>query len=181
MIGLKRGSVRLEMHQSGWEKEAEKTIAELKGILGNIAADIQHIGSTAVSAIHAKPIIDIAVGVRNLDDIFPFIEVLNKNNYIFRGEDVPRQLLLVKGDFEKDIRTHHIHVVKWNGSEWTNYIDFRDYLNAFPEKAMKYDECKQDFAKRFPDDRKLYAEGKKKLIAELIEEAKMWKTKRPDC
>ncbi len=181
MIGLKRGLVKLEAHQSDWQKEAEKTISDLKGILGNIAADIQHIGSTAVSSIHAKPIIDIAVGLRNLDDIFPFIEVLNKNNYIFRGEDVPGQLLLVKGDFENDTRTHHIHVVKWNGTEWENYINFRDCLNAFPEKAMKYDECKQDLAKKFPDDRKRYTEGKKNLIAELTEEAKMWKTKRPDC
>lgn len=181
MTGLKRGSVKLEAHQSDWQKEAENTIAELKDILGNIAADIQHIGSTAVCSIHAKPIIDIAVEVRNLDDILPFIEVLNKNNYIFRGEDVPEQLLLVKGDFEKDIRTHHIHVVKWNGTEWNNYIDFRDYLNAFPEKATKYDECKQDLAKKFPDDRIRYTEGKKNLIAELIEEAKMWKTKRPNC
>lgn len=181
MTGLKRGSVKLEVHQSDWQKEAENTIAELKDILGNIAADIQHIGSTAVCSIHAKPIIDIAVEVRNLDDILPFIEVLNKNNYIFRGEDVPGQLLLVKGDFEKDIRTHHIHVVKWNGTEWNNYIDFRDYLNAFPEKATKYDECKQDLAKKFPDDRIRYTEGKKNLIAELIEEAKMWKTKKPNC
>lgn len=181
MTGLKRGSVKLEAHQSDWQKEAENTIAELKGILGNIAADIQHIGSTAVFSIHAKPIIDIAVGVRNLDDIFPFIEELNKKNFIFRGEDVSGQLLLVKGDFEKDTRTHHIHVVKWNGTEWNNYIDFRDYLNAFPEKAAEYDECKQDLAKKFPDNRKLYTEGKRNLIAELIEEAKIRKAKRPNC
>ena len=74
MIGLKRGSVKLEAHQGDWQKEAENTIAELKGILGNIAADIQHIGSTAVCSIHAKPIIDIAVGVRNPDDIFPLLK-----------------------------------------------------------------------------------------------------------
>lgn len=181
MTGLKRGSVKLEAHQSGWQKEAENTIAELKGIFENIDTDIQHIGSTAVSSIHAKPIIDIAVGVKNPEDIFPFIEELNKKNYIFRGEDVPGQLLLVKGDFKKDTRTHHIHVVKWNGTEWKNYIDFRDYLNAFPKKAAEYDECKQKLAKRFPDNRKLYTEGKKKLIAELIEEVKVWKTKRPNC
>lgn len=59
--------------------------------------------------------------------------------------------------------------------KWNNYIDFRDYLNAFPEKAIKYDECKQNLAKNFSDDHRRYTEGNKKLIAELIEEAKMWK------
>lgn len=61
--------------------------------------------------------------------------------------------------------------------KWNNYIDFRNYLNAFPEKAMKYDECKQNLAKKFSDDHRRYTEGKKKLIAELIEEAKMWEKK----
>lgn len=46
------------------------------------------------------------------------------------------------GDFENDTRTHRIHVVKWNGTERNNYVKFRDYLNAYPEKAMIYDNCK---------------------------------------
>ena len=57
--------------------------------------------------------------------------------------------------------------------KWNNYIDFWDYLNDFPEKAIKYDECKQNLAKKFSDDHRRYTEGKKKLIAELIEEAKI--------
>ena len=81
-----------------------------------------------------KPIIDIVIGVRELNDIQPYINVLKESGFIFRGEDVPGQVLFVKGNFEEDLQTHHIHVVKWNGSEWNNYINFRDYLNAFPEK-----------------------------------------------
>ena len=41
-----------------------------------------------------------------------------------------------------EVRTHHIHIVRWNGTEWNNYINFRDYLNAYPEKAVLYDTCK---------------------------------------
>ena len=134
MIGLKRGTVRLIDHQDEWIYEAENTIGELKKLMGTAAIDIQHIGSTAISSIHAKPIIDIVIGVRELNDIHPYINVLKESGFIFRGEDVPGQVLFVKGNFEEDLRTHPIHVVKWNGSEWNNYINFRDYLNAFPEK-----------------------------------------------
>lgn len=177
MIGLKRGAVQLMAHQDEWMDEAEKTIRELEGVLGTAAIDIQHIGSTAVPSIHAKPIIDIVIGVRELDDIQPYIEALRKKEFVFRGADVPGQVLLVKGSFEEDLRTHHIHVVQWNGSEWNNYINFRDYLRAFPEKAAIYDDCKRRLAIQFSANRKCYTEGKKKLIAALLEEARLWRAK----
>ena len=178
MVGLERGIVKLTENQSTWKIEAEKTIADLKSLLSDAAIDIQHIGSTAIPSIHAKPIIDIAVGVRDLGDIIPYVEMLKNSQYIFRGEDVPNQILFVKGNFERDIRTHHIHVVKWNGIEWNNYINFRDYLNSFPEKAKAYDMCKLNLARQFPQDRSSYTKGKQKLVSELLEEAKRWKSKQ---
>ena len=179
MLGLKRGAVKLEPHQNEWVKEAEKTIEELKYLLGDIAVDIQHIGSTAISSIHAKPIIDIAIGVRDLEDIQPYMKTLRENGFIFRGEDVPGQALFVKGNVEEEVRTHHIHVVRWNGSEWNNYVNFRDYLKAFPEKALIYDDCKQRLANQFPSNRKCYTEGKRKLIDTFLEEARQWRRKIP--
>ena len=129
MIGLKRGTVELLPHQSQWKDEAAKTVMLLKSVLNDTAIDIQHVGSTSIDNISAKPIIDIAVGVPTLDSIKPYIETLSKNGIIFRKEYVKEQLLFVIGDFEKDTRTHHIHVVEWNGKAWNNYINFRDYLN----------------------------------------------------
>lgn len=178
MIGLKKGTVKLIAHQDEWDIEAKRTIEELKHLLNNTAIDIQHIGSTAISSIHAKPIIDIAVGVYDLMDIMPYIEVLEKNGFIFRGEDVSKQVLFVKGNFEKDFRTHHIHVVKWNENEWNNYINFRDYLNAFSEKAIKYDDLKQKLAIQFSEERRQYTKGKQQLIDEFLEEARLWRAKR---
>ena len=61
MIGLKRGTVRLVVHQDEWINEAENTIKELKSLLGDTAIDIQHIGSTAIPLVPAKPIIDIVM------------------------------------------------------------------------------------------------------------------------
>ena len=177
MIGLKRGTVKLIIHQEKWDNEANRTIKELKDFLGNVAIDIQHIGSTAIASIHAKPIIDIVIGVYNLIDIVPYIDVLKEKELIYRGNDVSNQILFVKGDFEKDIRTHHIHVVKWDGIEWNNYINFRDYLNAFPLKAKQYDNLKQGLANKFYNDRKQYTKEKQQLIDNFLIEARIWKGK----
>ena len=143
MTGLKRGTVMLAPHQEEWTQNAKRTIQVLNRLLEPVAVDIQHIGSTAIPSIHAKPIIDLVVGVRNLDDIAPYVELLKQHDFVFRGVDVAGQLLFVMGDSEKDTRTHHIHVVRWNGAEWNNYINFLDYLNRFPDKAIEYDVCKK--------------------------------------
>ena len=110
-LGLKRGTVQLEPYDKQWDDAAIQTIKKLKSILGDDAVDIQHIGSTA------KPIIDIAVGVTDFEKIMSYNEQLQKDGIFYRGSDVENQILYVMGDMEKDIRTHHIHVVKWNGTE----------------------------------------------------------------
>ncbi len=100
MIGLKRDMVNLLPYQEDWPIVARETILELKGVFGAVAIDIEHIGSTAIPSIHAKPIIDIVIGVKDLDDVFRFKDELLSKGYAYRGEDVPGQLLFVKGDFE---------------------------------------------------------------------------------
>ncbi|MGI6017644.1 MAG: GrpB family protein [Marvinbryantia sp.] len=176
MIGLKRGTVKLMVHQKEWTENAEHTMEILREILGSAALDIQHVGSTSIFSICAKPIIDLVVGVRDLNDIQPYMEQLKQNGIIFRGGDAPEQLLFVMGDFENDTRTHHIHVVKWNGEEWKNYVNFRDYLNANVEKARLYEECKQKLARQFPNDRGSYTAGKEEVICQLLQEASTWRT-----
>ena len=57
------------------------------------------------------------------------------------------------GDMEADIRTHHIHIVKWNGTEWKNYIHFRDYLNANENVALQYEKLKEELESKYADDR----------------------------
>lgn len=176
MTGLKRGTVMLAPHQEEWTQNAERTIQVLNRLLEPVAVDIQHIGSTAIPSIHAKPIIDLVVGVRNMDDIAPYVELLKQHDIVFRGEDVAGQLLFVMGDFEKDTRTHHIHVVRWNSAEWNNYINFRDYLNRFPDKAIEYDVCKKKLVAQFADDRGSYTTGKQELIDRLLKEAHAWRS-----
>ena len=175
-IGMKRGTVYLEPHQTEWERDAEETISTIKSILENIAADIQHIGSTSIITISAKPIIDIAVTVKGFDDILSKREELRQNGIIYRFEESSGQLLFVMGDFEKDTRSHHIHVVLYGSDEWNNYINFRDYLNSNIEAAREYEAVKLRLAEQYPDDRIAYTDGKQEVIDKLLAEARVWKS-----
>ena len=176
-LGLKRGTVELLPHQVYWEENAKETIAVLRGILGDAAVDIQHIGSTSIKNICAKPIIDLVIGVRAFEDILEKKDALETCGVIYRGQDHPGQHLFVMGDFAADTRTHHIHVVIWNGTEWTNYVNFRDYLNAKPEKAKEYDLLKRTLLQNFASDRGSYTSGKHELIDKLLFDAKAWRGK----
>ena len=163
-LGLKRGTVQLEPHDKQWDEVAIQTIKILKSILGNDAIDIQHIGSTAIPAIKTKPIIDIAVGVTDFKKIMSYNEQLQKEGIFYCGSDVEDQILYVMGDMEKDIRTHHIHIVKWNGTEWKNYIHFRDYLNDNENMVLQYQRVKDELESKYADNRGLYTKGKKDII-----------------
>lgn len=174
MIGLKRGIIRLETYDENWNRLAYDSIQQLKTLFKKIAIDIQHIGSTAIDNIHAKPIIDLVVGVENLDKVNQFFPSLEKENIIFRGQDVSNQLLFVMEDTSRNVRTHHIHIVIHNKKDWNNYINFRDYLNANPIKAKEYERLKIDLTNQYPTDRNAYTHGKNLLINELLLEAEAW-------
>lgn len=177
-LGLRRGTVELRAHDAAWETSAEETIALLRSELGEDAADAQHVGSTAIPAVRAKPIVDVALAVRDFADVRRHDAALAEKGVIFRGEDQPGQLLYVRGDFAADTRTHHIHVVLTGSEAWENYLNFRDYLNAEPGAAKRYDEKKGELAARFPLDRSAYTEGKAALVAQLLEEARSWRAGR---
>lgn len=167
-LGLKRGTVLLESHDKQWEEVAVETIGKLNAILGEDAIDIQHIGSTAIPAIKAKPIIDIAVGVDDFNRVLLYNEQLQQEGIVYRGSDVEHQLLYVMGDMKNDTRTHHIHVVKWNGTEWNNYIHFRDYLNANENSALQYQKLKEELESKYAGDRIAYTSGKQDMIDNIL-------------
>ena len=174
-LGLKRGTVALLPHDPAWEALAAETIAALKTILGDDAVDIQHVGSTAIRGIPAKPILDLAVGVRHLEDVRRHDDALERWGFIFRGSTVPEEWLYVQGDFAADTRTHHIHVLEWNSTRWQDYLNFRDYLNAVPAEARRYARLKEELAAVYSGDRGAYTAGKQELIRELLARARRWR------
>lgn len=174
MLGLKRSTVALLPHQPEWDESAAEAIAALKGVLGDAAVDIQHVGSTAIPAIRAKPIVDLMVALRALADVEPYVDALAEKGFLDRGEDHPGQRLFVIAGKDADTRTHHIHVVEAGSEACQNYLAFRDYLNAFPEKAKRYEACKEALAAEYPLDRGRYTAGKEAVIGELMAEARAW-------
>lgn len=174
-IGMKRGTVFLEAYQPEWEQSAAETIAELRTTLSGLDAEIEHVGSTSVRSIKAKPIIDIAVAVAELDAVTERNEQLARYGIVFRFREETGQLLYVKGDFAADTRTHHIHIMRKGSAEWENYLNFRDYLNAAPCAAAEYEAAKELLAAQYPDDRNAYTDGKKEVIARLLRQAAFWR------
>ena len=175
MIGLTRGTVSVIKHNSAWEKEAEKCIALLAEILQKDMVDAQHVGSTAISGICAKPIIDIAVGVKDFQDILKHNLELTNQGIHYRTQEHGEQLLYICGDLENDIITHHIHVVIWNSEAWRNYLNFRDYLNCHEEEANAYAQLKQQLAALYSENRSSYTAGKQKFIDCILQKAVVWR------
>lgn len=179
MIGLKRGTVQLCEHEKEWEIEAQNTIARLKEILGDVIKDIQHVGSTSILTIKAKPIIDIALAVDDFDDILSYEKQLKDAGFYYRPNaqaSLRDQLLFACGNYYDgtgDLQTHFIHVVLTGSMDWINYINFRDYLNKTPSAAKEYEDLKVSLAQQVPIDsgREKYLKGKRDFIIYTLRKA----------
>ena len=151
----------------------------MKQILGNVIKDIQHVGSTSILSIRAKPIIDIAVAVDDFDDILSFEKELKDAGFYYRPKSqasIKGQLLFACGNYYEgtgDLQTHFIHVVRTNSMDWVNYINFRDYLNNTPSAAKEYEALKVSLALQFPIDngREKYIKGKHDFIVHTLRKA----------
>ena len=173
MLGLKRNTVMLCPHEKAWEDNAAETIRALKEILGVTAVRAAHVGSTAIVHIAAKPIIDIAVAVRELSDVEPYFGALGAAGF----EHIPKnddetQVFFSRG--EGDLRTHYIHVVRADSTEWENYNNFRDYCNGRPDVAREYESLKRGLAEKYPTDRESYTQGKAEFITSALRKARSW-------
>lgn len=179
MLGLKRGTVQLCEHEKEWEIEAQNTIARLKEILGDVIKDIQHVGSTSILTIKAKPIIDIALAVDDFDDILAYEKQLKDAGFYYRPNaqaSIRDQLLFACGNYYDgtgDLQTHFIHVVLTGSMDWINYINFRDYLNKTPSAAKAYEDLKVSLAQQAPVDsgREKYLKGKHGFIIYILRKA----------
>lgn len=129
---------------------------------------IEHIGSTAVPGIVAKPVIDIIVLVDELSSGRAAIAPLEALGYSFWSADpVPTKLFLVKG---LPNRTHHLHIHADVG-EVHRHLVFRDHLRTHPEDSAAYEALKLDLAERYRTDREAYTEAKSAFIDAIVAHA----------
>jgi GrpB-like predicted nucleotidyltransferase (UPF0157 family) len=179
IIGLKRGVIGLANHDSEWETLASQTIEKLRNIFGSIAIDIQHIGSTSIPGIMAKPIIDIAVAVENFKQLELLIPMLEKSGFLYRGWFIVNRIMVLNA-YNEIGHTHHVHIVKVDSKEWNDHINFRDYLKAMPLVAKEYEKLKIELSmkNRYDPERKEYAAGKHDFVRQVISDAEVWKKKQ---
>lgn len=142
-LGLPANSNQLRAHSTRWATMYKLEARDIRAVLGRIVRDIQHVGSTAVPHIHAKPILDIAVGVDRLDQYRECIGPLNTIGY----EHAHWAGLESDEVFGKGVhRTHLLHVVELAGPKWREYVVFRDRLRADLALAKKYEALKLESA-----------------------------------
>ncbi|MDE2188735.1 MAG: GrpB family protein, partial [Patescibacteria group bacterium] len=160
MIGLKRGIVKLVPHNKKWSLLFEKEKTRLLKEIAGDAIMIEHIGSTSIPGIKAKPVIDIAYGVKSMKDHKKHTKVLIKAGYVLRPGlgRVDRHLVFAKGT--NKTRTHYLHLMKFRGKEWNYHIFFRDYLRNHKQAARKYERIKEKSMNKFRNNRKLYQKEK---------------------
>lgn len=160
-------------HQTEWEIEAQNTIKKLKSILGDAAKKVEHIGSTSIKVIKAKPIIDIMLSVDSFDELLKYEKILKEKGFYYRpSASHDTQLLFGCGSFYDgtgEIQTHFIHAVIAGSQEEQNYISFRDYLNEHPKDAEKYEALKISLADK---PREEYTKSKNDFINEIHKKTK---------
>ena len=166
-LGLHKDRVSLVNYCSDWPKEFEREKYELQKILGNLALAIEHVGSTSIPGLCAKPILDVAVAVKNVETLVTLIPILTDAGYdVLDSIEKSGEVLARKG--KPECRTHYIHVEVMGSDYWNNHILFRDYLLKHPECVEQYETLKKNIAIQFKDDRKKYTAAKNEFIQSIL-------------
>jgi len=169
MLGLPSGQIQLSPYESGWQILFLEERDRLQASIGGYILDIQHIGSTSIPGMPAKPILDIGIAVTNFEEAVRCIPPMEKLGYRYKGENgIPRRHYFVKGD----PRTFHVHMVEIESEGWRSNLLFRDYLIKNPETAREYARLKQELAKQFATKREAYQAGKDGFIKAVLHKAR---------
>ena len=158
-------------YDSGWPKKYENEKHLILSVAGDLLKAIEHIGSTSISGLGAKPIIDILAGVDDLDIALECVAPLAGIGYEYRSEtnpSIPERRYFRKGK----PRLFHLHMCEYKGSFWYKHILFRDYLREHPEVAAEYFELKKRLAEKYGRDRIGYTEAKADFIERITEIAR---------
>jgi GrpB-like predicted nucleotidyltransferase (UPF0157 family) len=163
--------VRLSPHDPAWVASFERERAALDAAIREwVTGGIHHVGSTAVPGLEAKPIVDILVGVEDLEASRACFEPLARLEYLYAPYRGAEMHWFCKPDPAR--RTHHLHLAPATGRRYADELAFRDRLRADSETAAAYVALKRDLAARFPDDREAYTEAKTEFIRAVLDEAR---------
>jgi len=160
--------IELFEYDETWPLKFKSEQELLQSLIGAyLIGSIEHVGSTSVPGMIAKPIIDIMFGVESLEKSKTAIEILSNNGYCFYPykPDIMHWFCKPKPEF----RTHHIHLVPYNSELWQERIKFRDALRNSEDLARKYIKVKKSLAESNSADREVYTGGKWPFIKSVLD------------
>ena len=167
---MKTKKVIVLPYDAAWESAFEAIRAEIQTALGDLMLGIEHVGSTSVEGMSAKPCIDIDVVIRDYSVFDAVVQKLDAIGYIHEGDLGIQDREAFKYADKPHLMTHHLYVCPRDSEELHRHIVFRDFLRKNPEAVKKYSRVKKTAAQLFPDGIDQYIEYKSPCIEELYRE-----------
>ena len=162
--------VEIVPYDPSWPVRFEEEAAILRRALVKwLVGPIEHIGSTAIPGIAAKPVIDIMAGVQTVEASRPAIAAATALGYCYAPYQVELEHWFCKPSFA--FRTHHLHLIPVGSPQWIRTIAFRDYLRTHSGVAAEYEALKRELAEQYRHDREAYTQAKRPFIDRVIEVA----------
>lgn len=151
----------LAAHSHTWAEKFESEARNLRRILAAWEPRIEHIGSTAVPGLEAKPIIDIAIRIDSIRRVPELVPALLARGYVYEGEyGLPGRHFFTRGI----PREYHVHVVDSSTEHWDRWVIFRDFLREDERLREQYQALKRDLVKKYAMERPRYTAGKTSFI-----------------
>ena len=164
--------IHIETYNSEWKKIFKTESKLLKESIKEKNLQIEHIGSTSIEGLGAKPIIDIMIGLENFNTADNHIKTFESigYQYIAKHEDImPYRRFFIKEN--KDVKTHHVHVVQYGSEFWIRHLLFRDHLRTNPKDLEAYYQLKLKLAELDWESGTDYANAKSVFIHKIVEKA----------
>lgn len=171
--------IEIVSYDAKWPAAFDAEATALRDIFGARALVIEHIGSTAVPGLDAKPIIDVLVVIDSTDDVSIFSPAMEALGYRVRGECLEAEIPGTPGRFyfskdHGDVRTHQVHVCRVGHPQVPDLLAFRDYLRTHPEIARAYETVKRQAAATHRDTITGYMRQKAAFMTDTIRAARHW-------
>ena len=157
-------------YDAAWQSAFEKIKSEIEEAIGDVILGIEHVGSTSVEGMSAKPCIDMDVIIKDYSVFNEVVSKLEAIGYIHEGDLGIKDREAFQYSDKEHLQMHHLYVCPEYSEELYRHITFRDFLRSNPEAAKKYSLIKEKAAELFPNDIDGYIEYKSTCIEELYKE-----------
>lgn len=164
---MRTAKVKVLPYDKNWKADFEKIKAEIESAIGKIIITVEHVGSTSVEGMSAKPCIDIDVVIKDYSVFDDVVNRLADIGYIYEGDLGIKDRHAFKYSAKPCLQTHHLYVCPQYSQELYRHITFRNFLRNNTEAAEKYSRVKETAARLFPDNIDKYMEYKSGCIQEL--------------